>query len=507
VICASAFGLCQYPAVRDYTLTFPQGKPATTRPPPSGESPLPVAHFSDTHVDLSYESGSNYNCKKPICCRPYTAADAPGNTSTPCGPYGNTKCDAPLGLEESMFASIQGLSAAPAFSIYTGDVVAHDIWLVDQAEVLTDLDATYSRMAGLGKVFAAIGNHDTAPVNDLPTSNVPSQFSANWTYQALASDFTNLSGDMAAQSAENYGSYSSVFSGTFGTDLRVISYNSIFYYIDNFWAYEDPMLYDPDGQFTWLINELQEAETAGQRVWLIAHVPTGTADHFHDYSHYFDQIVQRYEATIAALFYGHTHIDQFQISYSNYSNQAYDTATAIGYIMPSLTPTSGPPAYRIYDVDPKTFGVLDYTVYIANISDPTYQSGPTWQKYYSAKETYGALLSPPVTDPTAELTPAFWHNVTAVFESNDSAFQAYWARQSRGYAVSSCTGGCQTKAICGIRAADAQYNCVTPSPGFNFAKRDETDAAHVKAQVEKCDDSGLMSLLGRMVAHTTTARS
>jgi sphingomyelin phosphodiesterase len=37
-----------------------------------------------------------------------------------------------------------------------------------------------------------------------------------------------------------------------------------------------------------------------------------------------------------------------------------------------LTPTSGPPAYRIYDVDPKTFGVLDFTVYIANISDPAY---------------------------------------------------------------------------------------------------------------------------------------
>nr|UBK24973.1 phospholipase C [Rasamsonia emersonii] len=505
VICASAFGLCQYPEVRPYNLTFPKPKPNTTRPEPSGESPIQVVHFSDTHVDLSYETGSNYNCTKPICCRPYTAEDAPGNTTTPCGPYGNTKCDAPLSLEESMFAAIKALNPQPAFSIYTGDVVAHDIWLVDQNEVIEDLNATYDRMAGLGLVYAAIGNHDTAPVNDLPTSNIPSEYSANWTYEALSYDFTMLTQSASAQTAANYGSYSAIYPGSYGTDLRVISYNSIFYYVDNFWAYQDPMEFDPDGQLAWLINELQEAETAGQRVWIIAHVPTGTSDHFHDYSHYFDQIVQRYEATIAALFYGHTHIDQFQISYSNYSNRAFDTATAIGYIMPSLTPTSGPPTFRVYDVDPKTFAVLDFTNYIANISDPAFQSGPSWQKYYSAKETYGSLLSPPVTDPTAELTPAFWHNVTVAFEQDNATFQEYWARQTRGYDVSSCTGSCITQAICGLRAGDAQYNCVTPTPGFNFAKRDTSNPKQALSHVEKCEGSGLLGLLRRMVADSKSS--
>ncbi|CRG86965.1 sphingomyelin phosphodiesterase [Talaromyces islandicus] len=502
-LCASAFGLCPYPDVRNYTLTFLSAKPEnSTRPSSSGESPIQVVHFSDTHVDLSYETGSNWNCSKPICCRSFETSDAPGNTTTPCGPYGNTKCDAPLSLEESMVNSIKSLAPAPAFSIYTGDVVAHDIWLVDEDEVLTDLNATYGLVAEVGTIYAAIGNHDTAPVNDLPTSQVSNTYSANWTYQALAANFTHLSGDSSIMSvAENYGSYSSIFSGSHGTDLKVISYNSIFYYVDNFYAFLDPMPYDPDGQLAWLIDELQAAETAGQRVWLIAHVPTGSSDHFHDYSHYFDQIVQRYDASIAALFFGHTHTDQFQIAYSDYSNQNADTATAMGYIMPSLTPTSGPPAYRVYDIDPVTFGVLDFTVYIANISDPDYQNGPTWAKYYSAKETYGSLLSPPVTDPSAELTPAFWHNVTAVFETNDAAFQGYWARQTRGYDVSNCTdSSCKNQTICALRAADSQYNCVVPSIGFNFAKRDGTDQAHVMAQKEKCDDAGLVSLLGRIIS-------
>lgn len=502
MLCASAFGLCPYPAVRNYTLTYPEPKPNTTRPAPSGESPLQVVHFSDTHVDLSYETGSNWNCTKPICCRTYDAADAPGNTTTPCGTYGNTKCDAPLSLEESMFASIAALDPAPAFSIYTGDVVAHDIWIVDEDEALTDFNETYSRMASVGKVFATIGNHDTAPVNNLPVTSVPSEYNANWTYQALAADFSTLSEDSSVLPVANqYGSYSSVVNGSYGVDLRVISYNSIFYYVDNFYAFLEPMPYDPDGQLAWLIDELQAAETGGQRAWLIAHVPTGGSDHFHDYSHYLNEIVQRYEATIAAVFFGHTHDDQFQLWYSNYTDQTADTVTAMGYITPSLTPTSGPPAYRIYDVDPVTFGVLDFTNYIANISDPAYQDGPTWTKYYSAKEAYGPLVTPPITNSAAELTPAFWHNITELFETNNDVFEAYLTRKSRGYDVSNCTGSCLNDTICAIRGADAQYNCVVPTIGFDFAKRSVAESPRTRPK-KACDDAGLASLLGRMVANS-----
>jgi sphingomyelin phosphodiesterase len=518
LLCINLFGLCKYPKVRPYTVPFPKPKPNKSRPAPSGRPPIKVVHFSDTHVDLSYEVGSNYNCTKPICCRAYTVQDAPGNTSYPCGPYGNAKCDAPLSLEESMFAAIQSLD--PAFSIYTGDVVAHDIWLVDQSEVIEDFGATYDRMADLGLVYAAIGNHDTAPVNDLPSNKIPNEYWPGWVYDALNQAWSSLAAHSTIENETVNGSYSAIYSGSYGTDLRVISYNSIFYYVDDFWVYGEPMEYDPDGQLAWLVNELQAAESAGQRVWMITHVPSGTSDHFHDYSHYFDQIIQRYEATIAALFFGHTHMDQFQISYSNYSAQAWDTATAMGYITPSLTPSSGPPAFRVYDVDPVTFGVLDYTIYIANISDPSYQSGPAWKKYYSAREAYGPLVTPPImpTD-NVELTPGFWHNVTVAMKKDPSVFQAYWARQTRGWNVQNCTDSCVNNTICGLRGGDAQYNCYTPIPGFDFTS--QPAAATTKEQGssdfhdrhgrrrhrhplrygDRCEGSGLMSLLRGMASH------
>jgi len=75
-----------------------------------------------------------------------------------------------------------------------------------------------------------------------------------------------------------------------------------------------------------MVSQLQAAEDAGQRAWIIGHIPPGKADVFHDQvflsrscyvtnlpmliilqSNYYDQIVQRYKNTIAAQFFGHSH--------------------------------------------------------------------------------------------------------------------------------------------------------------------------------------------------------
>jgi len=130
----------------------------------------------------------------------------------------------------------------------------------------------------------------------------------------------------------------------------------------------------------------------------------------------------------------------------------------VSYIAPALTPTSGNPTFRVYSVDPVTFGILDYTVYYTNISSPTYQSGPVWEKLYSVKETYGSLVFPAVTDAAAELTPAFWHDLTTAFENADDEFQAWYARRGRDFSDATCTGTCKNSTICGLRAAQSQYN-------------------------------------------------
>jgi sphingomyelin phosphodiesterase len=116
LFCLTIFGLCQWPDINTASAPVLSAKPDASRPSSSGKAPIKVVHISDIHVDLSYEIGANWNCTKNICCRPYTTADEPGNTDTPCGPYGNTHCDSPLTLEESMYAAIESLVPDRNFS-------------------------------------------------------------------------------------------------------------------------------------------------------------------------------------------------------------------------------------------------------------------------------------------------------------------------------------------------------------------------------------------------------
>ncbi|KAH9946301.1 Metallo-dependent phosphatase-like protein [Epithele typhae] len=494
LFCLTVFGLCQWPDVDTSYSPSMSAKPAKSRPLSSGKTPIKVVHISDIHVDLSYEAGASFNCTKNICCRPYTTADAPGNNAYPAGAYGNPSCDTPVTLEESMYSAIETLVPDRSFMIFTGDVVEGAVWLVTDEEVTNDLNDAYSRMKSVGKTYAVTGNHDASPVNSFPSANIDTTITTQWAYDALSSDWETWIGpDAAAQVSSNFGSYSVVDSN----GLRIISVNTNFWYKQNFWMYEKDLEHDPSGMFAWLVSELEAAETAGQRVWILGHMPMGASDAFHDASYYFDLIIQRFDATIAAVFYGHTHKDEFEIAYSDYSNQAASTATMMSYIAPALTPTSGNPTFRVYDVDPVTFGILDFTVYYADLDSATFQEGPTWQELYSVKATYGALLG--VTDPAAELTPAVWHNLTELFESDDTVFQQYYARKTRDFSTATCTGTCKTDEICQLRAAQSQFNCGTIKPGVNF-KRDTTDATPTTAG--ECDGSQAVPILSAIPGST-----
>ena len=304
LFCTTLTGTCQFPPVKPYEVSFPKPKPNTTRPAPSGQSPIQVVHFSDIHVDHAYENGANYNCTKPICCRAYTSSDAPGNTSYAAGPYGEVKCDAPVSLEESMYSAIQSLVPDRKFSIFTGDVVEHFVWGTTDGEVASDLENASQKWQDTGTVYPAAGNHDSNPFNSFPPSALQGSDVENigWVYGNYSQDWSSAVGSAAAASIEeNSGSYSMIYENT---PLMLISLNTNFWYTLNFWVFEKDMESDPSGVLAWLVSQLQSAEDADQRVWIFGHIPSGNSDVFHDASAYFDQVIQRYEATIAATFYG-----------------------------------------------------------------------------------------------------------------------------------------------------------------------------------------------------------
>ncbi|KAI3336143.1 Metallo-dependent phosphatase-like protein [Ustulina deusta] len=505
LICVALFGMCSFPDVEQYQVSFPSPKPNDRRPEPSGQRPLRVVHYSDIHVDPWYTEGADTNCTKFICCRNYSDEPAPGHTFRPAGPNGEHTCDSPVGLERSMYEAVRTLVPDAAFTIFTGDIIDHAVWNTTIIQNTLDVTDAYDRMATAGfLVYGTAGNHEASPANSFPPLAVSS--SMQWLYGVLSSSWTRWVEARAVNTARKFGAYSTKYPDG---NLRVISLNTNLYYVHNYWLYEEPMEKDPSGQLAWLIRELDAAERAGERVYIIGHMPPGARDAFHDASNHFDQIVNRYEATIAALFFGHTHLDEFEISYSNYSQQTANNAVAVSYIGPAMTPMSGHPAFRVYDVDPVTFGVLDITTYIANMSDPAFQTaeGPVWTKYYSAREAYGVLANPPLAplgmdddeseEGTRELDPAFWHEVTEMFEENPASFDKFITRKRRGWQADVCDGDCRSDEICKLRAGRAQDNCVPPG-SIRLTNGLSEDPLTAKLGAQECGGSVLADTLGAL---------
>ncbi len=153
-------------------------------------------------------------------------------------------------------------------------------------------------------------------------------------------------------------------------------------------------------------------------------------------------------------------------------------------------------------MDPVTYAVLDYTVYYADMSLPNYQTdGPTWTKYYSIKEEYGSLLSPPVTEASDDLTPAFWNDVTTLFENDDEVFQQYYARKTRGYSKATCTGSCKTNELCQLRSSRSDYACFSGSGGISIKKRETEGEGHGHGSEGSCPGSTALPYLKKLGAN------
>lgn len=496
-VCDAIFGLCQPPAVNSWKVPFPKPAPATPKAFVStGKTPFQVVHFSDIHIDREYTPGSDAKCTKPICCRPY--ADKVGPVSQSAGAMGEHGCDTTTSLAQNLLRTI---SANNKFSIFTGDVVEASVWLANRKDTTERLTQFNQELASILQhpVYPAIGNHESAPTNAFPR-NTTTKSDVQWLFDLESTGWAPLiNATAAAQVARLSGSYSTIVPNT---NLRIISINTVYWYKANFWLYDsDRKQPDPNGILAFTIQELQAAEDAGQRAWIVAHMPPGTTDTLRDQSNYYDQIVQRYRNTIAGQFFGHTHQDQFFVAYSDYKKRSAETAVNVQWVAPPITPRGGNPAFKVYDVDPDTYEIMNARVFRTDLSDPEFQKNPRWNLYYDAREAYAPLIGG--WPATTSLNPAFWHKLTEAFETNESAFQLYETLRRRGWDPVQCNAECKRVSICDMRSARVENACSVSKPGLNFRRRSvdsDDDGGHT---VDECESSGLGAILSQ--AHTLTS--
>jgi len=230
-----------------------------------------------------------------------------------------------------------------------------------------------------------------------------------------------------------------------------------------------------------LTDELQAAEDAGERAWIVGHVPSGwDGRHSMDASsNLFYQIVERFSPhVIAGIFYGHTHEDQFMIYYANNASAILsEHALAVAWLAPSLTPSSHlNSGFRMYEVDAETYDVLDAHTWYSDVSsypslDSQTEHGPTYIYEYSSRDVYGKNIS---WSNSAPLNATWWHKVTQQMEASPALVQTFTTYQGKGSVQTPpcLSEECVAAKICYMRsgsASIAKQNCI---PGYGSVQLD-----------------------------------
>ncbi|WFD04556.1 hypothetical protein MOBT1_003267 [Malassezia obtusa] len=392
---------------------------------------LRVPHLTDLHIDGRYMVGSESDCtfgETVACCRvnsynstkyhgQFVHGRLPDSSIVHKANYwGSLMCDTPWSLMANSFQALKELGGDRGydFAIFTGDLVSHD----DLYRYSHDL-AEYSEQAlydmfkyylGETPLIPTLGNHDTSPENEMAPNSLPHHFGNQfqWDIEYIAELWSAknwLNDKQANQVRTHQGAYS--ISPRKG--FRIISINTDFWYFVNFYNYINMENPDMSGNLRFLTDELLAAEEAGERVWIIGHVLTGWSgeEALNRPGNLFYQIVSRFAPhTLAHIFFGHTHEDQFQVFYFNdngesgTADRSTKNAVAQAFIAPSITPyTRLNPAIRILYVDPATYDVMDYDQYYSQIAEydnlinRKANHGPVWRHLYSARDAFGDFHS------------------------------------------------------------------------------------------------------------------
>ncbi|XP_046446658.1 sphingomyelin phosphodiesterase-like [Daphnia pulex] len=424
-------------------------KPPVTEPalPPDDSPTLKVLHLSDIHWDPEYLEGSNAVCTDPMCCR--ASSGDVVNATDAAGYWGDRRgCDIPWRTIENAVAHIAQQHSDVSYIIWTGDLIPHDTWSTDKDENLMIIDSLMTLMQQYFPgvpMYPTLGNHESHPVNTFaPPEITDVEFNTAWLYDEADRQWARwLPAEVS--STVRYGGFYTTLAQP---GLRIVSMNMNYCYIFNYWTYYKSQ--DPASILTWLNQVLEDAELAGEKVHILSHIPPGNGDCWTIFSREFAKIINRFESTVAAQFYGHTHNDEYKIFYDLVE---LDRAVNVAFVAPSLTASSDNAGYRIYTIDgPRpgsTWAVLDHSSWIMNLTvanaDPSIS--PVWFELYQAKQDYG------LTDLSPRSMDVFYQRLV----TDDALFQLYFAhyyKKAEERLEKGCDADCRTKLLCFIVTTD-----------------------------------------------------
>jgi sphingomyelin phosphodiesterase acid-like 3 len=156
----------------------------------------------------------------------------------------------------------------------------------------------------------------------------------------------------------------------------------------------------------------------------------------------YKQIVSQFADIIKAQFFAHVHSIEFRVPLDS-EQQAQEKADGTELVPLFMSAAISPiydnnPAFMIWDFDPSTYEVLDFTVYVTNLSSNSQEFN--WQPLFKASTELGVDSLR-----TSELN-AFVDRATA----NSTLLQQYYYNsKAQSYLQSACDdAACQAKWLC-----------------------------------------------------------
>ncbi|KAL9981127.1 hypothetical protein ACROYT_G009791 [Oculina patagonica] len=223
---------------------------------------------------------------------------------------------------------------------------------------------------------------------------------------------------------------------------------------------------DPAQQLQWLVDTLQEAEDNGEKVHIIGHILPGSSDCLKPWSWNYYKIINRYQSTVTAQFFAHTHADEFEIFYDEKTRKI---PTNIAFIGPSVTTYQGHnPGYRIYEIDGDYANssrvVLNHETYILDLVEAN-KGNVQWKLEYSAKDAYGM----------PSLLPEDWNNLVHRMASNQTLFNTFYKYFWKSAPSSTCDGSCRENMLCRLMTGRSHDNsaCTLVQETFSEEKRQQ----------------------------------
>ncbi|NWW74389.1 ASM3B phosphodiesterase, partial [Climacteris rufus] len=318
------------------------------------------------------------------------------------------------------------------------------------------------------KVYAAMGNHDFHPKNQLPGKE-------NRIYNQTAELWRPWLSDASLSLFRAGAFYSEKLPGP-GTRGRVVVLNTNLYYDQND---ETAAEEDPGGQFQWLEETLTNASRADEMVFIVGHVPPGFFEKKRGKAWFrrgFNQrylgIVQRHHGVIAAQFFGHHHTDSFRMFYSHTGSPINVMFLAPGVTpwkttLPGVNDGANNPGIRVIEYDRDTLQVLDMVTYYLNLTRANTMASagagelPLWEEEYRLTEAFQV----------PDGSPGSMQTVLQRISREQPYLQLYYELNSARYDLGPCGRQCRGDHLCAIREVDftKYHECVNTNSSASAA--------------------------------------